>query len=166
MKLWLLTYSLIMGIFSVNAQVESTAYSLMLKGLLSHSVPEVNVSKADSLMQQGAAFIDARENNEYQVSAIENAYWVGYDSFNLNVLSNLDKNTPLVVYCSVGYRSEKVSEKLIEQGFSEVYNLYGGIFEWVNQGKPVYKAGEQTKQVHGFSKVWGIWLNKGEKVYK
>jgi rhodanese-related sulfurtransferase len=166
MKLWLLTYSLIMGIFSVNAQVESTAYSIMLKGLLSHSVPEVNVSKAESLKLNGAVFIDARELAEFNISAIENACWVGYDSLNLDPISNIKKDTPLVVYCSVGYRSEKVAEKLIEQGFSEVYNLYGGLFEWVNQGKPVYKAGEQTKQVHGFSKVWGIWLNKGEKIYK
>jgi rhodanese-related sulfurtransferase len=166
MKTWWLTYLFIMGFFNANAQVESTAYGIMLKGLLSHSVPEINVSKADSLMQQGAAFIDARENNEYQVSAIENAYWVGYDSLNLNVLSNLDKNTPFVVYCSVGYRSEKVAEKLINQGFTDVYNLYGGIFEWVNQGKPVYNQGHETNQVHGYSKVWGIWLNKGEKVYK
>lgn len=161
-----LTYLLIMGFFSANAQVESTAYGIMLKGLLSHTVPEINVTKADSLMQNGAAFIDARESAEYKVSAIENAFWVGYDSLNLHVLSNLNKNTPLVVYCSVGYRSEKVAEKLINQGFTEVYNLYGGIFEWVNQGKSVYHNGNETKRVHGFSKVWGIWLNKGEKVYK
>ena len=48
-----------------------------------------------------------------------------------------------------------------------VYNLYGGLFEWVNQGKEVVKPnGETTETVHAYSKSWGIWLKKGEKVYQ
>lgn len=162
---WLFFVGLL-NFFSANAQVESTAYGIMLQSMLSHSVPEINVQKADSLLQQGTVFIDAREKAEYGVSAIKNAVFVGYDSLDLSAVSSFSKNTPLVVYCSVGYRSEKVSEKLLDAGFTEVYNLYGGIFEWVNQGKPVFKQGESTQQVHGFSTMWGIWLNKGEKVFK
>jgi rhodanese-related sulfurtransferase len=155
-----------MGIFGAKSQVLSTSYSLMLKGLLRHSVPELNVTKAALLQEQGVIFIDTREKKEYQISTIRHAVFVGYDSLDLSPTVNIPKNTPLVVYCSVGYRSEKVAEKLIKEGFTEVYNLYGGIFEWVNQGKKVYKNEQETQQVHGFTRVWGIWLNKGEKVYK
>ena len=52
-------------------------------------------------------------------------------------------------------------------GYKEVYNLYGGIFEWVNQGNRVV-TGENnsvTKQVHAYDKVWGTWLKEGVKVY-
>ncbi|WP_159038468.1 hypothetical protein [Brumimicrobium mesophilum] len=45
--------------------------------------------------------------------------------------------------------------------------MYGSIFEWVNEGKPVYNLeGEETMKVHAYSKSWGIWLKKGEKVYE
>jgi 3-mercaptopyruvate sulfurtransferase SseA len=66
----------------------------------------------------------------------------------------------------VGYRSEKISEKLKQAGFKDVSNLYGGIFEWVNQGNPVVdENGKITDNIHAYSKTWGVWLNKGVKVY-
>lgn len=40
----------------------------------------------------------------------------------------------VVLYCFIGYCSEKVVEQFWEWGFIKVYNLYGSIFEWVNQG--------------------------------
>ena len=110
--------------------------------------------------------LDAREPAEFGVSHIANAISIGYDQFNVGTVKNLDKNSKIVVYCSVGYRSEKIAEKLKKEGFAHVSNLYGGIFEWVNQGNPVIDSnGQFTKRVHGYSKSWGIWLNKGEKVY-
>jgi hypothetical protein len=72
-----------------------------------------------------------------------------------------------VVYCTVGVRSEKVGEKLKAAGYQNVRNLYGSIFEWVNQGNPVVdNQGKPTQQVHAYSRVWGVWLNKGEKIYE
>jgi hypothetical protein len=71
----------------------------------------------------------------------------------------------VVVYCSVGYRSEKIAARLREMGFLEVYNLYGGLFEWVNRGNPVYRNEQATRAVHGYSWTWGIWLRRGKKVY-
>ena len=36
----------------------------------------------------------------------------------------------------------------------------------VNQSKPIVDGeGNITNRVHAFDKTWGIWLNKGEKVY-
>jgi predicted sulfurtransferase len=78
----------------------------------------------------------------------------------------IPRNTPVVVYCSVGYRSEQIGEKLLQAGFTDVHNLFGSIFEWVNQGYPVFKnQSEQTNRVHAYSRSWGIWLQKGVKVY-
>ena len=82
-------------------------------------------------------------------------------------LKGVDKETTIVVYCSVGYRSEKVGERLKKAGFKKVLNLYGGIFDWVNKGFPVYdNSGNQTKKVHAYDKSWGKWLTKGEKIYE
>ena len=78
----------------------------------------------------------------------------------------IPKDAILVVYCSVGYRSEKIGEKLKALGFSKVYNLYGGIFEWSNRGYPLVDQKEQpTTKVHAFNKDWGRWLEQGTKVY-
>ncbi|MDF9798803.1 hypothetical protein OKW21_004066 [Catalinimonas alkaloidigena] len=44
--------------------------------------------------------------------------------------------------------------------------MYGGIFEWVNQGQDVVdSSGQPTEKVHAYDRVWGIWLKQGEKVY-
>lgn len=147
-----------------SAQVQSSAYNLTLKTLLSHSVPEVSVSQVKGM--KNALLLDAREWNEYLVSHIENAKYVGYDQFQLETLKSIDKKQRIVVYCSVGYRSEKISEKLKQVGFTDVSNLYGGIFEWVNQSNPVVDSkGKVTENIHAYSKTWGVWLSKGVKVY-
>ncbi len=147
-------------------QVKSGAYRVMLQGLLSHNVPETGVRQA-ARDTASCVFLDAREPREFAVSHIEGAIHVGYDHFDLaNLPSNISKNQPIVVYCSVGYRSEKVTEKLQKAGFTQVSNLYGGIFEWVNQGHPVVNESGLTNDVHAYNRTWGVWLKKGNKIYK
>ncbi|MDO8367437.1 MAG: rhodanese-like domain-containing protein [Saprospiraceae bacterium] len=152
--------------FALFGQVKSGAYRVMLNGLLSHSVPEVDITKA-ARDSSSCIFLDAREPREYAVSHIAGAIPVGYDHFQVEKLpANLVKDQRIVVYCSVGYRSEKVTEKLKQVGFTNVSNLYGGIFEWVNQGFPVVNQNGITKDVHAYNRSWGVWLKKGKKVYK
>ncbi|NNC83337.1 MAG: rhodanese-like domain-containing protein [Flavobacteriales bacterium] len=145
-------------------QVTSRSYQAMLNTMLSHSVEEIAV---DSLKDRlgDFTFLDAREEKEFAVSHLPAAIHVGYEAFDSTQVASLDRDTPLVVYCSIGYRSEKIAERLMDMGFSEVYNLYGGIFEWVNQGNEVINTGQATDSVHAYSKLWGIWLKSGVKVY-
>lgn len=150
--------------FQTKAQVESSAYDLMLSTLLSHSVTEISVKELNEM--EGVLLVDAREAEEFAVSRMPGAKHVGYNKFDIESFNNITKEQKIVVYCSVGYRSEKVAEKLRQAGFKQVFNLYGGIFEWVNQGNVVVNSENQpTENVHAFSTVWGIWLNKGTKVY-
>jgi len=151
--------------FSGLAQtVENDAFQTMLQDLLSHTVTEISV--ADVTETDDIFFIDAREKNEYKVSHIESAIWSGYDDFAPKRLKAIPKDAKVIVYCSVGYRSEKISEKMLEMGYTDVSNLYGGIFEWVNQKKPVVTVeNEATDQVHAYDQDWGVWLQLGKKVY-
>lgn len=105
------------------------------------------------------------EHDEHAVSRFDNARWVGYDEFKLDRVKDLPKDAPIVVYCSVGYRSEKITEDLQAAGFTNVRNLYGGIFEWVNSGHPVVDDSGPTEHVHAYDRSWGRWLLRGEKVY-
>lgn len=158
------------GVLSVSVQcqhprsVTDPSYAVMLNALLDGQVKEVSVQEATT-KYPNATYLDAREKAEYKVSHIKNAKYIGYNSLDLSAVAGLDKQQTLIVYCSVGYRSEKITQKLTKAGFTDVRNLYGGIFEWKNQGHPVYQNTLETDRVHAYDRSWGIWLNKGIKVY-
>lgn len=115
-----------------------------------------------------AILLDTRKFEEYKVSHLNNAYWIGHKKFKLDSVLKLvpDKDSEVIVYCSIGVRSENIGEKLKKAGYSNVKNLYGGIFLWKNKGYPVFdQNGKETEKIHAFSKQWGKLLTKGEKIY-
>ncbi len=149
-------------IFQLSAQ--SKSFNLMLNTLLAKSVPIIKVS--DINPKAKVIYLDARSKKEYDISHIKQAIWVGFDEFSINKLKKISKTESIITYCSVGYRSEKIVEKLQKAGFSNVKNLWGGIFEWVNMGLPIVdNSAKPTLKVHAYSPEWGVWLDKGEKVY-
>lgn len=138
----------------------------MLDSLYKHSVPLISVEELKSMDHHNLYILDSRESKEYEVSHLKNARNVGYFWFDMRNVYDIPKDANIVVYCSVGYRSEKIAEKLIKYGFKNVFNLYGSIFEWVNEGNPVYKSsGVQTSEVHTYDKNWSKWVERGTKVY-
>lgn len=148
--------------------IKSQDFDQMVDQLIDNSVPLIYPDSLNSLLKSepDLVILDAREKSEYDVSHLQNAIWVGYDNFKLeNLKIGTDKD--IVVYCSVGYRSEKVGEKLEDAGFRNVSNLHGGIFDWVNHGYPIVdNNGKNTVKIHPYSNSWGKWLTKGEKTYE
>lgn len=132
-----------------------------------NNVPYISVEALD-VNNPNIVLLDARAIEEFQVSHLKNALHVGYDGFDIEMVNAYveDKNREIIVYCSLGIRSEDVANKLIEAGYTNVKNLFGGIFEWKNQDKMVYNVnGQVTDSVHAYSKSWGKWLKSGIKVY-
>ncbi|MFD2551074.1 rhodanese-like domain-containing protein [Bizionia sediminis] len=132
------------------------------------NIPYWTVQELAQAEKKTFHLLDAREPEEFSVSHIKNALYVGYTDFNSNrILKTIPRKTDtLVVYCSLGVRSEKIAQKLKKAGYTTVYNLYGGIFEWKNNNNPVYNLhNKQTDSVHAFSKSWSTWLKNGIKVY-
>lgn len=157
---------IILCIISVNLQAQDSLAKL-LKRYNTNEVPYISVQEL-AMPKTNFKILDAREPNEYDVSHINNSIFVGYNRFDLEtVLKEIPKKTDtIVVYCSLGIRSENISKKLKNAGYTVVYNLYGGIFEWKNNDFPVYNLkNKETDSVHAFSKMWGKWLSKGEKIY-
>lgn len=150
------------------SQSSSNAYYAMLKTLYKNSVKTISVNDLQKEIGQKdkPVLLDARASKEYNVCHITGGRWVGYEDFSLNKVKNIPKNSPIVVYCSVGYRSERIGEQLQKAGYTNVRNLYGGIFEWINAGYNVFDNQQNiTTKVHGYSTSWGIWVKKGEVVY-
>ena len=131
-------------------------------------VPYIAVAELKNLQQKNKVVIlDSRELDEFKVSHIEGAKLVGYNHFRLSSLpDNVDKKTPIVVYCTLGVRSEVIANQLIENGYTDVKNLYGGISEWKNKDYIVIDSIQRmTENIHVYSKKWGKWLTKGNPIF-
>jgi rhodanese-related sulfurtransferase len=124
------------------------------------------IGAKELMLLEKAVFLDAREPAEFAVSHLPTARNIGYEEPDYTVLDDLPKDTLLVIYCSIGYRSAEVGKKIQDMGFEQVMNLYGGIFEWINiGGELVTNDNEPTSAIHPYNAWWGIWLRAGTKRY-
>ncbi len=151
---------------ATNTFAQNSAFDQMLNDLYHWTIPLITPAELEANGIGNFILLDAREKEEYEVSHIKGAKYIGYNQFNSEAVKNIKKDKPVIVYCSVGYRSERIGEKLKDMGFETVYNLYGGIFEWKNLGYEVVNSdGNKTEEVHAYNKKWGKWLQAGKKIY-
>ncbi|MGK7389827.1 MAG: rhodanese-like domain-containing protein [Candidatus Cyclobacteriaceae bacterium M2_1C_046] len=143
-------------------------FDKMLKGLYKETVPLITPEEFKNMISNEEVIIlDTRSIEEYEVSHVKSAQFISYKGFNAANIPSEFKDKKVVVYCSVGYRSERVGEQLQKEGFKDVVNLYGGIFKWVNDGNEVVNQNNTpTDSVHTYNKKWSKWLEKGVKVYE
>ena len=141
--------------------------SVVLKKLNTESIPYISVDSLHKLSK--VVILDAREKREFAVSHLKNATFVGYQNFSIEKTTKMlpDKNETIIVYCTLGVRSEDIAEKLKNAGYTNVLNLFGGILEWKNKDYKVFDSKEkETEKVHVCNAYWGQWLKKGKKVYE
>ena len=145
---------------------QTAAYKKMLKEYY-NDFPTITLSGAlDHLKKSDAHFLDIREQKEFEVSHIRTAVRMNPDSEDLSKLKDIPKKDLIIVYCSVGARSQTYGEMLKKKGYTNVVNLYGGLFNWTNHKFPMVDSnGKSTVKIHGFSKDWGKWVTNGEVVY-
>ncbi len=80
-------------------------------------------------------FIDVRTSKEFKKEHIIGAQNIDYLSINFDSeIQKLDKTKPVILYCRSGKRSAKSSKKLLKAGFTEIYDLEGGIMNWKKEG--------------------------------
>jgi len=102
----------------------------------------INQMNSDELIEfielNDAVLVDVRTEDEYNSGYIENSLNIDYFSndFSLNA-DKLDKSTPIILYCRSGKRSSMSANKISKLGFKEIYNLEGGILEWIEEGNAV-----------------------------
>ncbi len=156
-----LSFVLIFALPSCGQQTFDEKMNSLYKG----TVPLVKASELNSMAD--VILLDTRSPEEFAISHLKGATMIDYENFKKADVKKVDKNAEVIVYCSVGYRSERIGEKLQEMGFTNVKNLYGGIFDWKNQGLEVFNKNEQpTDSVHTYNKAWSKWLSNGVKVYE
>lgn len=102
--------------------------------------------------------IDARHRWEFEVSHLPGARHA--TSVGAARRLGLMPQQPIVVYCSVGYRSSALAEKLRRAGFPNVANLEGSIFAWANEGRKLLRGTREVTRVHPYNARWGELLEK------
>ena len=102
----------------------------------------INQMNSDELIEfielNDAVLVDVRTEDEYNSGYIENSLNIDYFSNDFSVNADkLDKSTPIILYCRSGKRSSMSANKISKLGFKEIYNLEGGILEWIEEGNAV-----------------------------
>lgn len=155
---------MLISIFKTNnGFAQDPSFYKMINQLTTGTVPSITSEKLK--VKEDFILLDVRSKEEYDLSHIKNAIWVGEGDWNLNLLNELEKDKTIIAYCSVGYRSEKLVEYLISINFKDVYNLYGGIFDWKNKGNPIENSSGKTEKIHGYNKKFSKWIKNGAVFY-
>jgi rhodanese-related sulfurtransferase len=85
--------------------------------------------------EAGVTLLDVREHDEVEAAAVDFALHIPMREIP-GRLADLDRAAPLVVMCHSGGRSRRVAEYLLANGFSNVFNLRGGIDAWSTEIDP------------------------------
>ncbi|WP_194850006.1 rhodanese-like domain-containing protein [Nonlabens antarcticus] len=158
MKILIVAFLTLFG----SAFAKAQSIDNLLKQYNHHSVPYISVQEL-SMDYEDYVILDTRKKEEFDVSHLPNAIWVGEK---WEPTARWGHDATIAVYCSVGIRSEDYGEQMQEAGFSKVRNLYGSIFAWKDAGfKLVDSAGKATENVHTYSKTWAKYLKTGNKKY-
>ena len=122
------------------------------------AVPQIGTRElAARLESEKPLLLDVRAQAEFDVSHLAGARRVEPGA---TPDLRIAKDTPIVTYCSVGYRSSAVAQRLREAGYTRVQNLEGSIFQWANEGRPLVRDGKPATLVHPYDSKWGRLLDK------
>ena len=143
-------------------QGERLKWSVVLKGIRWKFPKAVHIS-TDSLAgllspspDALPILLDVRAPEEYQISHLPGAIRAETLDEALAALEDTGSDRDVILYCSVGYRSSELAQKLNGEGFERLFNLEGGLFRWANEGRPLAQS---EARVHPFDRLWGTLLD-------
>lgn len=104
------------------------------------TVPSIPVEKAfeEIAPHNNIVLLDVRNAHEYEEVHIKDAVLLPLQELEQKIENIVPrKETPIFVYCRTGNRSTKAVQKLIKLGYTNAYNITGGIMEWEQKHFPV-----------------------------
>jgi|SRR3989338_361293 len=127
---FLIAFSLIFLGCAVNEQDTINTGSAFEKATYKNmTVDELN----QQLKTKDFVLVDVNIPEQNHINGTES--FIPYDEIE-NQLDRLpqDKDAKIVLYCRTGRMSEIAAQKLAEKGYTSVYNVVGGMVEWVGKG--------------------------------
>jgi rhodanese-related sulfurtransferase len=112
------------------------AHTLTIGNYLYLNMKEISVQKLKEKQDKGEDFqlIDVREDFEYEMSNL-GGILIPLGGI-LIESEKIDKTKPVVVMCRSGKRSAAAIMQLEQKGFTNLYNLQGGILAWASEIDP------------------------------
>lgn len=96
------------------------------------------VEFSEVIAQPGVIILDVRTPEEFNAGHIANAININVADSNFSSeVSKLDKNATVAVYCRSANRSAVATNEMAELGFTDMYDMQGGIIDWQAAGGPV-----------------------------
>ncbi len=138
----LLIVILVIGVILAGgcAEVAAPEQGASAQNIENVTPQEASTSIQDNKGNPDFVILDVRTPEEFAEGYVEDAILIDFysESFRSEV-NALDKNKTYLIYCRSGNRSGKALKIMEELGFTEVYNISGGMLEWKAQGLPLIK---------------------------
>lgn len=129
-----------------------------------HKFPEVKSISVQELkqlqQQQEVILVDVRSPEERAVSIIPGS--IDQAEFE----SNLEqyRQSLVVAYCTIGYRSGRYAQKMLQQGVT-IINLKGSLLAWSHEGEELLNKAGKTNKVHVFGRKWNLVADNYQPVW-
>ena len=153
MKKFLFFFSVIFALIAIHLVADPKLIKKNLKVMIHQiqthfqNVRHLTIDEARQL--KSPIILDVRSKKERNISVIPN-------SQSLDSSQVLDPKKPVLVYCTIGYRSSLHVQKLTKQGY-DAFNLEGGILSWAHAGGNLLTTeGKPTKMVHTYGPLWNL----------
>ncbi len=119
-----LVFTLLVAVFACQTKPDTKTIIIVDKARIESEVIGKNVQ-----------LVDVRTPEEYDAGHIDNA--VNYNIIDsetfLKQIEDLNKETPVYLYCKMGGRSNRAAELLKGKGFVKIYDYSGGYNDWVSK---------------------------------
>ena len=96
--------------------------------------PEIPVSEAVSMQENGSFLLDVRQPEEWAESHIEGSTLIPLGELEAR-LGEVPRDRDVVVFCRSGNRSRRGRDILLEAGFKRVTSMAGGLKAWKAEGQ-------------------------------
>lgn len=98
----------------------------------------IDAEEANTMLEKGGVtLVDVRTSAEYEEGHIPGALILPNEEIGAEPPTLLpDKDAAIIVYCRTGVRSREAAKKLVDLGYTNVYNLSGGIQNWTYDTVP------------------------------
>ena len=102
--------------------------------------PQLGIEEfAAKTAEANVVVLDVRTPAEFAEGHLANAINIDFQSGNFETdISKLDKGTTYAVYCRSGNRSGQAVKVMADLGFTDLYDMDGGVIDWAAAGKPLY----------------------------
>ena len=131
------------------------------------NTPNIDTNTALELTKENdnVLLLDVRRPDEFGISRIPGAKNVHFrcsDEELKEALNETNENTKIVSYCSLGYRSAIITNRIREMSEKDsnvkvrtdnVFNLEGSIFKWANENKPLTDSANETTRYDFYVKL-------------